>query len=134
MDSDVVVTGPDNLSVGVLLAPSTLLSDSEQVDDDGYAPAMGARDAGKRVAEMGHKVLHAAAAAVGQEIGLVVRGVVAGIEQHGEKAIEAGSFGINDVVLKFGIKATIGAGKAVEALFTSTGEATVEVSLTLRKQ
>lgn len=133
MDSDVVVAEPVDITVGVLLAPSTSLSDSEPVDDDGYAPAMGSRGAGKRVAEMGHNVLHAAAEAIGREIGLVVGGVVAGIEQHDGKAVQAGSFGIDDVVLKFGIKATIGAGKAIEAFFTASGEATVEVSLTLRK-
>ncbi|GAB1512556.1 hypothetical protein JCM33774_45980 [Actinophytocola sp. KF-1] len=78
-------------------------------------------------------MLQAAAEAIGREIGLVVGGVVAGIEQHDDKAAKAGAFGIDDVVLKFGIKAAIGAGKVIEALFTANGEATVEVSLTLRK-
>lgn len=133
MASDVVAPEPVDIALGVLLPPSTSVSGSASVDDDGYGEAIGGRGARKHVAEMGYGVLRAAAEAIGREIGFVVGGVVAGIEQHDGKALQAESFGIDDVVLKFGIKATIGAGKAIEALFTASGEATVEVSLTLRR-
>jgi hypothetical protein len=86
---------------------------------------------------LGQDVLQVAAQAVGQEIALVVGGVVSGIERQcpAGQAISArtGSFNIDEVELVFGVKAVLGAGKAVEAFFTASGEATVAVKLVLRQ-
>ena len=137
MDSEAAMAEPVDIRVGVLLPPSGSLSDDGPGHvDNGYEPALGSRKRDgeareNRVAQIGQNVLRAAAEAIGREIDLVVGGVISGIEQRADSA-QSGSFAIDDVVLKFGIKATIGAGKAIEAFFTASGEATVEVSLTLR--
>lgn len=138
MDSE-----PVRIQVGVLLPPSGPLGhedrDPDDFDDDGYAKASGRRDAARsrQIARRGEEVLHAAAEAIGQQIGLVVGGVLAGIQQNGNgamaTALAGSSFEIQDVGLKFGVKTTLGVGKAVEAFFTASGEATVEVTLTLRQ-
>src|SRR5215475_10975272 len=157
MDGDIEVQESVGIQLGVLLARSTPLREDEtrgdagwvepdeleeDLDETGHAPAWGRRGrhvaaAGSRVAQLGQDVLRAAAEAVGREIALVVGGVISGIEQPRDGAssggVQTGSFAIDDVELKFGVKATLGAGKAVEAFFTASGEATVEVTLTLRQ-
>jgi len=82
-------------------------------------------------------VLRAAATAVGREVAAVLTGVATGIEERAGAAgaaIRAGSFEVGDVELKFGVKAVLGAGKAVEALLAASGEATVEVTVKLRQR
>jgi hypothetical protein len=68
----------------------------------------------------------------------VVASVVRGIDKQspslGSGAADTGSFSIGDMELKFGVKAVLGTGKAIEALLTAAGEATVEVTLKLQRQ
>jgi hypothetical protein len=114
------------------------------LDDTGHAPAAGQRgqhrrSRGDRMTALGEDVLKAAAEAVGNEVALVVAGVVGGIDKRtaarpGRSVLDTGSFDIGDLELKFGVKAVLGSGKAVEALLTASGEATVEVTLTLRRR
>lgn len=135
MDVDVSVT---EVRLGVLLdevAPAAPES-VEELDDTGHVPASGYRGAHRegfrrRVVVVSDEVLRAAATAVGREVAEVVSGVVAGLE---EKVPRVGSFDVGDVELKFGVKAVLGAGKAVEALLSASGEATVEVTVKLRQR
>ena len=148
IDNDATVAEPVDIQVGVLLATSqpARADDADgdgDLDDPGYAPAFGNRgrrrtaEQDNRVAQLGQDVLRAAAEAIGREINLVVGGVISGLEQRvdGTHAAAVGdaSLGIEEVALKFGVKATLGVGKAIEAFFTASGEATVEVTLTLRQ-
>ncbi|GAA3938252.1 hypothetical protein [Actinoplanes auranticolor] len=131
------------IRLGVLLAESgpevsdNGLDGDEELLEEGHVPAAGYRGrhtikSDNRVVQLGNDVLRAAAEAVGGEVALVLDGVLAGIERRTPAAQRA--FAIEDLELKFGVKATLGAGKAVEALLTATGEATVEVTLKLRQQ
>jgi hypothetical protein len=131
------------IRVGVLLeevAPAS--AGGDELDETGHAPASGYRGEhraglGRRVAVVGDEVLRVAATAVGHEVATVLTGVVAGIEQRAGASgapVRAGSFDVGDVELKFGVKAVLGAGKAVEALLTASGEATVEVTVKLRQR
>jgi hypothetical protein len=127
---------PTEIHVGVLLTEDMPAGSSEEGLDDGHVPAAGYRGrhlvgAGQRVCELGHEVLQATAEAVGHEVALVVGGVLAGIERR--PLVSSDSFAIGDLELKFGVKATLGAGKAVQALLTATSEATVEVTVKLRQ-
>jgi hypothetical protein len=139
------VDEPLDIRVGVLLTESAPVdSDADQdLDGTGHEQAWGnrgrhvaARDG--RVALLGREVLRAAAEAVGREVAFVVSGVVAGIEHpdplaSGRSRVQTGSFAIDNLEMTFGVKATLGAGKAVEAFLTASGEATVQVKLTLRQ-
>ena len=133
---------PLEIRLGVYLEEAGLAdvdSTSDELDETGHAPASGHRGqhrVGNRVALIGEHVLRAAAEAVGREVASVVSGVVRGLE------VRAGSLGesqgrdrfeVGEMELSFGVKATLGAGKAVEALLTASGEATVEVRLQLRR-
>lgn len=127
--------------VGVLLDEATPTPrGGDELDETGHVPAAGYRGEhrvgfGHRVAVLGDEVLRAAATAVGQEVATVLTGVVAGMEQRaGGSVVRAGSFDVGDVELKFGVKAVLGAGKAVEALLAASGEATVEVTVKLRQR
>jgi hypothetical protein len=144
---------PLDIRVGVLLAESAAAPDEleqEDLDSDRHAEAWGNRGrhvAGPehQVAQLGHDILHAAAQAVGHEVAVVVSGVVAGIERPtevdgaaitaatdgGAPSINTGTFTIEDLELTFGVKVTLGAGQAVAAFLTASGEATVEVKLAL---
>ncbi len=152
MDGDVLTRDSVDIRVGVLLPPSERPSDDEvdddsneppgELDDTGHAPALGRRRdraaaPDRRGAQLGQDVLRATAQAIGHEIGLVVDSVVKGLEQRDNgadnTAPQDGAFRIEDITLKFGVKATLGAGKMIEAFFTASGEATVEVNLTLRR-
>jgi hypothetical protein len=129
--------------VGVLLdeavPPS---SDFDDLDETGHVPASGYRGEhrvgfGRRVVVLGDEVLRAAATAVGHEVATVLGGVVTGIERSavaGGSVVRAGSFDVGDVELTFGVRAVLGVGKAVEALLTASGEATVQVRVTLRQR
>jgi hypothetical protein len=140
---------PPEIHVGVLLEESTGMSGG---GSSGHAEAWGYRgdhtpDRGNRVVEVGQNVLRAAGQAVGREVATVVAGVVAGIERpatpDGEEAngwlkqnsaLSTGSFAIDNLELTFGVKATLGVGQVVTALLTASGEATVEVKLTLSQR
>jgi hypothetical protein len=133
------------ITVGVLLEESVsdLESDGGETDETGHVPAAGHRGrhrvaAGSRAVQIGEDALRAAAEAVGHEVALVVASVVRGIDKQspslGSGAADTGSFSIGDMELKFGVKAVLGTGKAIEALLTAAGEATVEVTLKLQRQ
>lgn len=132
------------ITVGVLLEESGAsdIGDgmSDSFDRTGHAPAAGHRGQHRstdssRIAEMGEDVLRAAAEAVGREVALVVAGVVGGMEKHPATGITGtATYGIQDMELKFGVKATLGAGQVISALLTASGEATVEVTLKLQRR
>ncbi|GAA4263096.1 hypothetical protein [Dactylosporangium darangshiense] len=136
----------DEVRVGVLLEEATPVGDDlDELDETGHVPASGYRGehragTARRIAVLGDQALRTAATAVGLEVATVLTGVVAGIVRRaGADAadgatVRAGSFDIGDVELKFGVKAVLGAGKAVEALLTATGEATVEVTVKLKQR
>jgi hypothetical protein len=138
------------MHVGVLLEESNAVPDG--ADSAGHAEAWGHRGRhiagdGQQVAQLGQDILQAAAQAVGREVAVVVAGVVAGIERpssrdsgannavaSGDLALNTGSFTIDNLELTFGVKATLGVGPVVTALLTASGEATVEVKLTLSQR
>ncbi|WP_189329829.1 hypothetical protein [Actinoplanes ianthinogenes] len=134
------VEGAPEIRIGVFLAESG--SPEHEVDietdfDEGHVPAFGYKgrhsiDVSTRVVQLGNDVLRTAAEAVGREVALVVDGVVAGIEER--YPADSKNFTIGDLELKFGVKATLGAGKAIEALLTASSEATVEVTLKLSQR
>ena len=141
---------PLEMHVGVLLEESSAVPAG--VGSAGHAEAWGHRGVhiagdGNQVAQLGQDILHAAAQAVGREVAVVVAGVVAGIEHpssrdngadnavaSGDLALNTGSFTIDNLELTFGVKATLGVGPVVTALLTASGEATVEVKLTLSQR
>jgi hypothetical protein len=126
------------IRVGVLLDEAVAAgAGGDGLDETGHAPASGYRGEhragiGRRVAVLGDDVLRAAATAVGQEVATVLSGVAAGIERRSPSGAQVGSFDIGDVTLKFGVKAVLGVGRAVEALLSASSEATVEVVVSLR--
>lgn len=128
-----------NIQVGVLLPTGVDQEILDELDETGHKPAFGGRrrdksDDRSRVAILGNQILQEVASAIGQEVALVVSGVVEGIEKN--PAVASGqisSYDIDNLEMTFGVKATIGAGKAVEAFLTASGEATVQVKLTLKK-
>lgn len=126
------------ISLGVLLEEASMIGSvdaRDDLDETGHVPAAGRHrfTTGNRVVEIGETALRAAAVAVGREVGVVVAGVVGGIEGPTEGSFD-GSFAIDNLELKFGVKAVLGTGKAIEALLTASGEATVEVTLKLQKR
>jgi hypothetical protein len=128
-----------NIRVGVLLPHSAGEPRPDELDETGHKPAFGGRrrakdDEESRIAVLGHQVLQAAANAIGHEVAFVVNGVVEGIEKNAASANgQISSYAIDNLEMTFGVKATLGAGKAVEAFLTASGEATVQVKLTLKR-
>ena len=138
------------MHVGVLLEESSAIRDD--AGSAGHAEAWGHRGRhiagdGHQVAQLGQDILQAAAQAVGREVAVVVAGVVAGIERplsrdsgadkalaSGDLLFSTGSFTIDNLELTFGVKTTLGVGPVVTALLTASGEATVEVKLTLSQR
>jgi hypothetical protein len=133
-----------DFTVGVMLEDTSgpdIEEDDDQTDQTGHTPASGYRGRhrmGNRAVRVGEDVLRAASEAVGREVALVVAGVVGGIDKRlstqGNEVVDTGTFDIGDMELKFGVKAVFGTGKAIEALLTASGEATVEVTLKLRRR
>jgi hypothetical protein len=113
--------------------------DGEGGEDSGYGEAFGRRgrhidDRENRVAQLGRDVLTAAAEAVGRQVCVVVSGIVAGIDPvDGTPGLDVGTFQVDNLELTFGVKVALGAGNAVQAFFTASGEATVGVKLALRR-
>ncbi len=128
------------IRLGILLPESVGDEDETNYSPEGHEEAWGTRGrrvaGGERRAKLGQDILHAAACAVGREVAVVMAGVVAGIESpssaDGENGVVGtGSFAIESLELTFCVKAALGTGPAVEAFLTASGEATVEVKLTL---
>jgi hypothetical protein len=139
-----------SVAVGVMLPVLTVaapddLPDAVEVldsDQDGYVLARGYQsrhgaERAKIVAQLGQDVLIATAEVVGHQIAIVVQGVIEGIDKQQIPAHPGAGdgtcFDIETVELKFGVTATLGTGKLIEAFLTASGEATVEVALTLRR-
>jgi hypothetical protein len=119
-----------DIQVGVIL-PQTAKDVAHDLDDTGHQPAFGRRDRSNsegRVVALGHQVLQATARAIGREVAFVVGGVVDEIDNSTALADGAtGSYAIDTLEMTFGVKAALGAGKAIEAFLTASSEATVEV-------
>jgi len=145
---------PD-VTVGVLFAAPDVDIDDLDFDgmdvgdgelpgtDAGHVPAWGERGRhaaprGARVALLGQRALVHSAEAIGREIGLVINAVVTGMQAKAPTLTgtseSAEAFAVDNLELKFGVKATLASGKAIHALLTASGEATVEVKVTLRQQ
>ncbi len=120
-----------------------LLVDSDAIEepdgDEDYAPASGTdrstwrRWRAARVTRVGQDTLNSAARLVGQQVGTVVREALAGMD--GADLAEATAAGLqaSSVQLTFGVKLTAGVGKAIEAIVTAGGEASVQVVVTLNR-
>jgi len=132
------------ISLGVLFDERSVNDEGavDELDETGHVPAAGHRgaraaDFARRVAVVGDEALRAAALAVGHEVASVLTGVVTGIEarsEHDGAVLRTGSFGVEGIELKFGVKTVLGAGKVMEALLTASSEATVEVTVKLVQQ
>lgn len=124
--------------VGVELVVDSGVGEDPDGDDD-YAPASGKdrsswrRGRAARVTRVGQDALNSAARLVGQQVGTVVREALAGMD--GADLAEATAAGLqaSSVQLTFGVKLTAGAGKAIEAIVTAGGEASVQVVVTLNR-
>ncbi|HEU0087632.1 MAG TPA: CU044_2847 family protein, partial [Pseudonocardiaceae bacterium] len=64
-------------------------------------------------------------------VGMVVRETLAGMERAELAQATAAGLRASSVELSFGVKLTVGAGKAIEAVVTAGGEASVQVVVTL---
>lgn len=134
--------------IGVLLSESDSLGQAVLDDEDaaerhldeaGYAQAWGERGRHvasdrSRIAIIGEDVLRSAAEAIGHQVSAVVEGVVAGVFATGRSSSPTtpSTVSIQELEIKFGVKAVVGAGKAIEAFLTASGESTVEVTLKLK--
>lgn len=107
----------------------------------GDVPASGHRgqhrgNGARRMVLASEDALRAVAYAVGREVATVVTGVVRGIDGDpllGSAGAADRPFDVGDIELKFGVKAAAGVGKPI-ALMTASGEATVEVTVKLRRR
>lgn len=111
--------------------------DEEPTDDEEYTPASGRHRGPRRswragrVTQLGQDALTASARLVGEQVGTVVRETLAGMDRAGLAATTAAGLRASSVQLSFGVKLTAGAGKAIEAIVTAGGEASVQVVVTL---
>lgn len=111
--------------------------DEEPDEDEEYAPASGRHRAPRqgwrapRVTQIGQDALNASARLVGQQVGMVVRETLAGMDRAELAEATAAGLRASSVELSFGVKLTAGVGKAIEAVVTAGGEASVQVVVTL---
>jgi hypothetical protein len=84
-----------------------------------------------RVTQIGQDALTASARLVGEQVGMVVRETLAGMERAELAEATAAGLRTSSVQLSFGVKLTAGVGKAIEAIVTAGGEASVQVVVTL---
>ncbi|MGH3943307.1 MAG: hypothetical protein ACRDTG_32720 [Pseudonocardiaceae bacterium] len=109
----------------------------EPAEDEEYAPASGRHRAPRggwgvaRVTQLGQDALTASARLVGEQVGMVVRETLAGMERAELAQATAAGLRASSVQLSFGVKLTAGAGKVIEAVVTAGGEASVQVVVTL---
>ena len=132
--------GVPEARVGVELFVSTAL-DAEPAEepDEEYAPASGRHRAPRqgwvwrvsRVTQLGQDALTASARLVGEQVGMMVRETLAGMERVELGHATAAGLRASSVELSFGVKLSAGAGKAIEAVVTAGGEASVQVVVTL---
>ncbi|MGH3913093.1 MAG: hypothetical protein ACRDTC_06745 [Pseudonocardiaceae bacterium] len=109
----------------------------EPAENEEYAPASSRHRAPRegwgaaRVAQLGQDALTASARLVGEQVGMVVRETLAGMERAELAAATAAGLRTSSVQLSFGVKLTGGTGKVIEAVVTAGGEASVQVVVTL---
>lgn len=105
--------------------------DEEPVEDDEYTPARGTDRTPMRwrarVVRVGQDAVDSAARLVGQQVGAMVRETLAGMGQADLAGTTVAGLRASSVQLSFGVKLTAGAGKAIEAVVTAGGEASVQV-------
>ncbi len=110
-------------------------AEEEPAEDDEYIPARGAdQTSGRwraRVIRIGQDAVDSAARLVGQQVGAMVRETLAGMDQADLAGTTAAGLRASSVQLSFGVKLTAGAGKAIEAVMTAGGEASVQVVVIL---
>lgn len=75
--------------------------------------------------------LNASARLVGEQVGLVVRETLTGMDRAELAAATAAGLRASSVELSFGVKLTAGAGQVIGAVVTAGGEASVQVVVTL---
>jgi hypothetical protein len=121
-----------HLGVEFFVAVATDGPSDDEVDEE-YAPASGRwrKWRGPRVTQIGQDALTASARLVGEQVGMVVRETLAGMERAELAQATAAGLRASSVELSFGVKLTVGAGKAIEAVVTAGGEASVQVVVTL---
>jgi hypothetical protein len=85
------------------------------------------------VTQIGQDALSSAARLVGQQVGAVVREALVGMEGEDLAGATAAGLQASSVQLTFGVKLTAGVGKAIEAIVTAGGEASVQVVVTLTR-
>lgn len=109
----------------------------EPPEDEEYAPASGRHQAPRRggrvarVTQLGQDALSASARLVGEQVGMVVRETLAGMDRAELAEARAAGLRASSVQLSFGVKLTAGTGKAIEAVVAAGGEASVQVVVTL---
>lgn len=111
--------------------------DEQPAEDEEYAPAAG-RHRGSlrgwraaRVTQLGQDALNASARLVGEQVGLVVRETLTGMDRAELAAATAAGLRASSVELSFGVKLTAGTGQVIGAVVTAGGEASVQVVVTL---
>lgn len=126
----------DHVGVELLVASEM----SEELDgDDDYAPASGTDRnpwqpwRAARVTRVGQDALNSAARLVEQQVGTVVREALAGMDGADLAGSTAAGLQASSVQLTFGVKLTTGVGKAIEAIVTAGGDASVQVVVTLNR-
>lgn len=87
-----------------------------------------------RVNQFGQDMLTSSARLVGRQVGTVIRETLTGMDRAALGEATAAGLRASSVELSFGVKLTGGAGKALEAIVTAGGEASVQVIVTLDRQ
>jgi Trypsin-co-occurring domain 1 len=107
----------------------------EGADDPDYAPAAGHRRGSgwrQKVVAFGHDNTQTAGRVVGEQIATVLREALVGMDGAGLPTSGAGLV-TSSVQVSFGLKLTEGVGKAIEAVMSAGGEASVQVTVTLTR-
>ncbi|MGH3915658.1 MAG: CU044_2847 family protein [Pseudonocardiaceae bacterium] len=108
-----------------------------EVVEEEYAPANGRhRVPGRdrrvtRVTQFGQDMLTSSARLVGRQVGTVIRETLTGMDRAALGEATTAGLRVSSVELSFGVKLTGGAGKALEAVVTAGGEASIQVIVTL---
>jgi hypothetical protein len=141
---DKVEESHDQFSVGVMVRPvgPTMPAATPDVGSDGpsgFSEAAGGRGrhaANGRgpVAELGERVVRAAADAVASQVAIFTDQVRASLERQRATTTPPGDLDLDGVELTFGITLVGGVGPGISALIKAEGESTFEVTITLSRR
>lgn len=81
--------------------------------------------------EFGQDTVEAAARVMGEQVSIVLREALTGMDRAPLPAATGTGLVTSSVQLTFGVKLTVGAGKVIEAVMSAGGDASVQVAVTL---